>query len=373
MKALIISNLEKRFLTGHHSMIDPLEELGYEVTWASNFSEYKEDLSKAPCKTVQIDFIRNPFNPKNIKAYKQLMKLLNEEKYEVIHCNSPIGGVLGRICGARVRVTVIIYTAHGFHFYKGASLINRTLFKWAEMWMAHYTDVIITINQEDYQVAQKFKLRKGGKVYYIPGVGVDTSTIKVAVSKRDELIKEIKVDDLAILLISVGELNKNKNNQVIIKALGILQNPNIHYILCGVGDKRDELISIANNNNIENNIHFLGYRTDVPQLLKSCNIFVMPSYREGLSRSLMEAMSTGLPCVVSKIRGNVDLIEEDEGGYLCHPEDINGFTEAINVIATDSTLRNTMSVYNLEKIKHFDVENVKLRMKKIYKEVLLNG
>lgn len=370
VKALIISNLERRFLPGHHSMIDPLEELGYEVSWASNFSDYKEDISKSPCKTVQIDFVRNPANPKNIKAYKQLMKLLNEEKYDVIHCNSPVGGVLGRICGRKAKVPKIIYTAHGFHFYKGAPLINQTLFKWAEMWMAHYTDAIITINNEDYHTAQKFKLRGHGKVYYISGVGVDTSTIKLAKSKRQELLQEIQANNNSILIISIGELNENKNNQVIIKALRKLQNPNIHYILCGVGDKRDELISLVKYNNLENNVHFVGYRTDVPQLLKSSDIYVLPSFREGLSRSLMEAMSAGLLCIISKIRGNVDLIENGKGGYLCKPDDVDGFAKAIDNLVENDKLRQSMGQNNVKTIKRFDVKNVKEEIKKIYEDVL---
>jgi len=370
MKALIISNLEKRFLPGHHSMIDPLEELGYVVTWASNFSEYKDDLSCAPCKTVQIDFERNPFNLKNIKAYKQLMELLINIKYDVIHCNSPIGGVLGRLCGNKVKVPKIIYTAHGFHFYKGAPFINRTLFKWAEMCMAHYTDAIITINQEDYEAALKFRLRKDGKVYYVPGIGIDTLTIKEANPKREEIIKCIGADNNSILLLSVGELNKNKNNKVIIEALGKLKNPKIHYLLCGIGEMKAYLIDLAKKNNIEKNIHFLGYRADIPQLLKSVDIFVMPSYREGLSRSLMEAMAAGLPCVVSKIRGNVDLIEENKGGFLRYPNDIEGLTDAIKTLADDKDLRISMGKYNLAIIRKYDVENIKKKMKKIYYNVL---
>jgi glycosyltransferase involved in cell wall biosynthesis len=370
VKALVISNLEKKFLPGHHSMIDPLEELGYEVTWASNFTGYKEDLSKAPCKTVHIDFIRNPFNPKNVKAYKQLIKLLNEEKYDVIHCNTPIGGVLGRICGVIAKVPVIIYTAHGFHFYQGAPLINRTIFKMAEMWLAHYTDVIITINQEDYEAAQGFKLRNSGKVFYIPGIGVDTTEIKQATPKRQEILQEIKSNDSAIMLISVGELNKNKNNQVVIEALGKLQNPNIHYILCGIGNKKDDIISLAKNNRIEGNIHFFGYRNDIPQLLKSCDVFIMPSYREGLSRSIMEAMSAGLPCIVSRIRGNVDLIHDRKGGYLFSLDDVEGFAKHIQKLAENEILREQMGRYNVEAVKQFDVENVKRVMKSIYTEVL---
>ena len=239
------------------------------------------------------------------------------------------------------------------------------------MWMAYYTDAIITINREDYKAAQKLKLRNGGKVYYLPGVGVDTSAIKKAEPKREEILRELGINSNSILMISVGELNKNKNNKVIISALGKIQNSNIHYLLCGVGDNEDYLKFVAKSKGVEKNVHFLGYRTDIAQLLKSCDIFVITSYREGLPRSMMEAMSAGLPCIASKIRGNVDLIEDGKGGFLCNPDNVDALAEAIKLFANDEALRKSMGINNLEVIKKFDVENVKKEMEKIYEDVLL--
>lgn len=345
------------------------KHLGYQFQMNTSRKDIKEmKLKYNDIKFHNIGIFRNPLSIDVIRAYRRLLSVIKSEKIDVIHCNSPIGGFLGRICGKKAKVPKIIYTAHGFHFYKGASLINRTLFKWAEMLLAKDTDAIITINKEDYEAAKKFKLRNNGKVYYIPGVGIDTSLIKDTKSKREEIINEIGAKEDSILLISIGELNKNKNNEVIIKALGKLKDPKIHYILCGIGDKKDELYSLAKEYGIDKNIHFFGYRTDIPELLKSCDIFVMPSYREGLSRSLMEAMSAGLPCVVSDIRGNVDLIED--GGFLHNPNDVDRLAEAINTLVNDKHLRKSTGLTNLEKIKRFDVENVKEEMNTIYSEVL---
>ena len=369
-KMLFISNITNRITNFSLPSIAASQSLGYKFHLAANCSGFMDDASEYNIIIRHIDIHRNPFSIRNIKAYKQLMSLIKEEKFDVIHCNTPIGGVLGRLCGRKAKVPKVIYTAHGFHFYRGAPLINRTLFKWAEMWMAHYTDAEITLNQEDYQVAQTLKLRKGGKVYYIPGVGVDTSIINQANAKRKEIIEAIGADNNSILIISTGELNKNKNNEVIIKALEKLKNPDIHYLICGVGDKRSELYSIAKDYGLEGSVHFLGYRTDIPQLLKSCDIFVMPSYREGLSRSIMEAMAAGLACVVSNIRGNVDLIKDGEGGYLCRPDDIEGFALAISKLSQNAELREDMRKYNLEAVKNFDVENIKNMMRDIYQEVL---
>lgn len=346
-------------------------DLGYEVYVGIS----RDNPEQLPCdlniKFYDEHIYRNVLAFKdNYIAYKNLMALLKNGNFEAIHCNTPIGGVIGRLCGKIAKVPKVIYTAHGFHFYKGASLVNRTLFKWAEMFMAHYTDAIITINNEDYEAAKKLKLRNCGKTYYVPGVGIETTDIKDAKEKRKDLLEEIGADNNSILIISVGDLNKNKNCKVIIRSLKKLNNPNIHYILCGVGEKKHELISIVKKNNLESNIHFLGFRNDVPQLLKSCDIYAIASCREGLSRSLMEAMAAGLPCIASEIRGNVDLIEDGKGGYLCNPADVDGFAKAISDISNDEKIRISMGEINLQKIKKFDVKNVNTIIKGIYNEVL---
>jgi glycosyltransferase involved in cell wall biosynthesis len=234
------------------------------------------------------------------------------------------------------------------------------------MWLAHYTDILITINKEDYQAAQKFKLRNNGKVYYVPGVGIDISVINNAEPKREEIIESISADNDSILMISVGDLNKNKNNEVIIRSLAKLKNNKIHYLVCGIGDKKEYLEALVNKYNLEKNIHLLGYRSDIPQLLKSCDLFIMMSRREGLSRSIMEAMAAGLPCIVSNIRGNTDLIKNKKGGFLIEPDDVDELSKAINILTENISLRNEMQKYNLESSKIYDAENIKSIIKEIY-------
>lgn len=370
MKALIITNLTKRFQPGHFTMIEPLQELGYEVHWAANLSEYKEDITQIPIKTHHIDFIRNPFHPVNFKAYIQLIKLLKQEKYDVIHCNSPIGGVLGRICGRQAKVPKIIYTAHGFHFYKGAPLVNRTLYKWVEMYLSRKTDILITMNQEDKELAEKLKLRKNGKRYFVHGVGIDTSifgNIEIDVSaKRKEL--GLKEDDF--VLISMGDLIKRKNYEIVIRALAGVKEKKIHYLICGNGSLEDELKKLTIDLGVQNQIHFLGFRTDIPELLKISNSFVLSSYQEGLPRSTMEAMAIGLPLICSKIRGNVDLIENGKEGFLIKPNDIEGYRRSIDILYNNRELRDEIKKYNKKKCRIYDVSNIKQEMFEIYSEVL---
>lgn len=368
MKALIITNLTKRFQPGHFTMIDPLKELGYEVHWATNFSEYKEDITQVPIKIHHIDFIRNPFHPANFKAYIQLMKLLKQEKYDVIHCNSPIGGVLGRICGRQAKVPKIIYTPHGFHFYKGAPFINRTLYKAVEIYLSKKTDTLITIAKEDYNSALGFKrINKNLEIFYVPGVGIDRESIINALDKREELCMELGIDEESFLVISVGELNKNKNQSVVIRAIADIQNnKNVHYILCGVGPLKEELKKLSKEKGINSQVHFLGFRNDVIQLMKSCDLFVMPSYREGLSRAIMEAMGTGLPIIASKIRGNVDLIINEENGYLIDPKDDEKLAKLINKLMQDKKLRKRVSEKNISDSEKYDMKQIKHKIRTIY-------
>lgn len=372
MKLLYILNVANRVNNFSYSGMCAAKGLGMEFHIAGNWgyssdAERVADEKKYEIKIHQIDFERSPLSPKNKKAYHQLCELMKTENYDVVHCNTPIGGLLGRICGKKYGIDKMLYQVHGFHFYKGAPKKNWLLYYPVEKWLARYTDALVTINTEDFAFAKEnLKLRKKDSVYYVPGVGIDLDSISINPKKREIKRSELSLGEDDIVLISVGELNTNKNNQVIIKALAKLKNPKLHYILCGVGEERESLETLAKQNGLENNIHFLGYRTDVMDIYSASDIFVMPSFREGLSRSIMEAMANGLPCVVSDIRGNVDMIEQEKGGYLCSPSDVDAFAEAIDILSKDLQLRENIKQFNLEKVKQFSTSVATEEMKKIY-------
>ncbi len=303
-------------------------------------------------------------------ALRNCSKIIKENNIEVIHCNTPVGGLVGRLCGKKYKVGKIIYTAHGFHFYKGAPLFNRTVLKWAEKIMARWTDAIITMNQEDYEAAKKFKLRKGGKVYFVHGVGITLSDFEGISHLRQQKRDEIGAKDDDIVLISMGDLVPRKNYGTAIRAIAKAENPHLQYYICGKGPELENLQSLAKELGVEKQIHFLGFRTDVKELLSGADIFLFTTLQEGLPRSMMEAMAMGLPCVVSAIRGNVDLIEDGKGGYLRSSTDVDGFAEAIQNIAEDSDVREKMREYNLERIKDFDISVVEEEIRAIYREML---
>lgn len=345
------------------------KSVGYEFHMNTNSDEVIQKNLDSEIHYHTIGIYRNPLSKDTWVAYKQLLKLLRENKFDVIHCNTPIGGVLGRLCGKKADVKKVIYQVHGFHFYKGAPLVNRVLYYAIERYMAHYTDALITINKEDYQAAQKFKLRNGGKVYYVPGVGIDVDLYKDVLCDKNELRQEIRLRQSDFVLLSAGRLDKNKNNAVIIKALAHLNYSDIHFVLCGEGEEADNLKELVRKYGLEQQVHFLGNRTDMNNIYKVSDVFMMMSYREGLSRSIMEAMASGLPCIVSRIRGNVDLIDEAKGGYLCAPNDDRALAQNIEDLYTNRQMCLQMGSYNLNRVRRYDLKQIVARLEKIYREI----
>ena len=347
--------------------------MGYDVVFGTNRDNPNGLDCELPVSMYDSHTYRSLFDFKSNKiAYDNLMAVLKKNNIEVIHCNTPVGGFIGRVCGKKANVKKIIYTAHGLHFYKGAPFVNRTIIKWAEQIMACWTDAIITMNQEDYEAVKKFKLRKNGKVYKVHGVGIDLKEYENIIVDKNCIRKELGLNLDDTICISAGDLVKRKNYAVAIKALGIIKDSSIHYLICGSGQELENLKQLAIECEVENQVHFLGFRTDVKELFLASDFFLFTSLQEGLPRSLMEAMACGLPAIVSKVRGNVDLIEQKKGGYLCNPHDEQSFAEAIKSITFNKSSRLQMSKWNKERIKEFDVSVVKKEIEEIYREVLID-
>ena len=303
-------------------------------------------------------------------AYKNTCTLLDKHpEIRVIHCNTPIGGVIGRLAGCKFNKKVI-YMVHGFHFYKGAPLINWLLFYPIEKFLLRYTDVLITINSEDYSRAKNYKLRNNGNIYYVPGVGIDLSKLKNTPSVREQKRQELQLPSDAVVVIAVGRLDKNKNNALTIDAFSKMNNKNAYLIICGEGNQRQSLEEQISGLGLSGRVHLLGNRNDVLDLYRASDVFVLSSFREGLSRSIMEAMGVGLPCIVTRIRGNIDLIEEGQGGYCVAPTDSTTFAKYLDILSENVEMRNRFSQYNLNKIQIFSDVEVKKKMFEIFKQEL---
>lgn len=366
------------------SNIKLLKSIDYEVHVACNFEKgntcsadrilkLKENLKNLNVEYFQIDFSRNIYRIcDNVKSYKQVKEILLKNKYEFLHCHSPIGGVIGRLAGY-ITHTKVIYTAHGFHFYKGAPLKNWLLYFPVEWICAYLTDILITINTEDYDFAKR--RLKAKYIEYVRGIGLDIDKFLSVNLDKGEKKKELNIRKEDFVFVSIGELNSNKNHMSIILALAELKKEvslyNIKYLICGVGDLEKTLKKIIKENVLEDTVKLLGFRGDVSEIYKVSDFFIFPSYREGLSVALMEAMANKLPVMCSEIRGNIDLIDE-KGGFLFKPDNHEKIKSILKEIIGNlenevykQKIKN-MGLYNFEKVQLFSKVKVLSDLKKIY-------
>ena len=379
-RALVLASVASMIDQFNMPNIRLLIDLGFSVDVACNFIEgntcsderiaiLKKTLEDLNISCFQIDFARNVFKiGQNLRAYRQVRNLLKENYYSIIHSHSPIGGLLSRLAARDMRDkgTRVIYTAHGFHFYQGAPIKNWLLFYPIEKAASRWTDVLITITHEDYNLAKEKMNAK--EVVYVPGVGIDTRSFNP--SEDSEIIRETKRKELGLtndsfMLLSVGELNKNKNHEVILRAIAALGNRSIHYFIAGRGELKEYLEQLAIELGIKEQIHLLGFRNDVRDLYKAADVFVHPSFREGLSVAVMEAMASGLPVACSRIRGNTDLIDPQKGGYLFSPGNVDEAKNALLAILKGNSIKE-LGAYNSRKSEGFDVGKVMEVMRSVY-------
>ena len=370
-KVLFVATVVKTHIMEFHiPYLKMFKEMGWETAVAArNDYEDPADCVIPYCDTYyNIPFERNPLKPGNLKAYKELKHIIDEGEYDIIHCHTPVGAMLTRLAAkqARKKGTKVFYTAHGFHFYKGAPAINWILYYPVEKWLSRYTDVLITINKEDYERAKTFK---AGKVCYVPGVGIDLKKFNAGYVNKEQKRKEIGVSADDFVLLSVGELIPRKNHEVVIRALSVLKQldklNHIEYVICGRGSYEADLRKLAEGLDVADHVHFLGYRNDISEICNCADLFVFMPHQEGLPVALMEAMACGLPAVCSNIRGNTDLIEDGVTGLLANntPEEV---AQSISKMKSDTALRNRVASAALQKIKQFDLSSVEDEMSKIY-------
>ncbi len=371
MKILYVSNTVKTYSTAYRNELPVIASLGHTVVWAANFDGFIGDREKdIPFATRQIDIHTSPFHKDNRKAYRQVLNLLEEDTYDALICTTPIGGLIGRLAARRKGIGRVVYFVHGFLFFRGAPLVNRTLYKWQERWMAHMTDAMITITEEDFAAARRMKLRGGGPVRMVHGAGVDMGAAPSV--DCGQVRRSLGLPEDACVLISAGFLNANKNHAVVLRAMSQIDDPRLHYLLCGEGERREALAALAENLGIAHRVHFLGYRTDLPTLLAAADIFVMPSFREGVPRALLEAMDAGRVCVGSDTRGIRELIgTQGEGGSLCDPRDPSSFAQGIrHCMSLSENERAAVAARNRGMVKLYSSETVQRELNDVYKEFL---
>lgn len=350
--------------------------MGYEVHCAANINHAGADgldkfFNDVNVVFHQINFSSSkPFSKETLKSYKELKKLINGIQFDVVHCHTPIAGALTRIAckSKRKKGCKVLYTTHGYYFHKGSGWKSWLIFYNIEKIMSRYTDAVITINHEDFNIAKKMHCKN---VYCIPGVGVNTERFINTTIDREEYREKIGVKKEDFLVLAVGELSNRKNHQIIIRALAECNIPNAVFMICGNAmtseNTKEKLESLVKELNVD--LRLTGLRKDIAEICKCADIGVLPSTREGLGLAGIEMLASGLPVVASNVQGIVDYIEDGKNGYLCDPYDAHAFAEAI-IKLLPLEARNKMTKTCIESSKKFDKKYSNTAMENIYNKVL---
>lgn len=365
MKILYVTTIGLTMIFFKDFVKDLIDE-GHTVDIACNENEYKVDdcYQKMGCKIYQIECSRSPFNGGNFKAITQLRKIVCDGQYDIVHCHTPIAGVCTRLACKKLRKTgvKVFYTAHGFHFYKGAPLKNWLIFYPIEKFCSRFTDTLITINSEDYELAKK--KMKAKCIEYVPGVGVDVDKFKNAVVDKAAKRRELGIPENAFLLLSVGELNENKNHQIVIHELVQLRNSNIHYLIAGEGPLHDDLIKLSEDLDVKQQVHVVGFRNDVEQLYKTADVNVFPSIREGFGLAAIEGMAAGLPLICSDNRGTREFAEDGVNAIVC--KTIDDYKDAISRLCADQNVILKLKENGIIRAQQFSTDYINQLMLKVY-------
>ncbi|WP_210449781.1 glycosyltransferase family 4 protein [Vibrio crassostreae] len=312
---------------------------------ASDIFEY-ENVVAAHDNCFNIDFCRSPFHFFRIcRSLIDIRRLLTSQRYDVVHVHTPIAAFLTRLASLGIKNTKVFYTAHGFHYIKTNPKWKNAFFYFMEKIAGFNTDHLFVINQDDYKFAFEKNIVSSELVSFIHGIGVDTEVYKPVPEARITLINELKISEHSIIMLHIAELNNNKNHKVILKALSMLKKMDrcndIHYVIVGKGKKRADLEMQIELLGLEGCVSFLGRRNDIPLLLSACDFVILPSLREGLPRSILEAMCINKPIIASDIRGCNDLLSTG-AGVLVDRHDPVQWADAIELLYRSPEERELM-------------------------------
>nr|BCB22625.1 glycosyl transferase, group 1 [Erysipelothrix rhusiopathiae] len=358
----------KTFLIPH---IEYLKKNGFEVILASNFSDSSAEelivIESANCELVNIEFSRNPLNiSKHVQSNRQMSQLIKSRHFDKIFVHTPIASFITRKV-ARKSDCEVTYFAHGLQFYKGGSKLSWVIFEPMERLASKWTQNIITMNQEDYNYFQGLK-RKKTKVIKIPGIGLSKSFVdKIEISKNDSIKTNIEIEDDDVIILSIGELNKNKNHILMLETMKkiVSINNKVKYFIIGVGPRYEEYETFIKNHNLENNVELLGYINNVVPYIVRSNLVVSCSFREGLPISIIESMALGKPVLASNIRGHIDLIKDDLFLYELKEDKIDLFNKVLNLI-NNKQLLDKQGKFNQIESSSYKIDNVLSSLREIY-------
>jgi glycosyltransferase involved in cell wall biosynthesis len=372
-QVLFLATVYSHLAQFHIPFMNLLRSRGYTVHAAAcmDGSHHVDRVVATGTTCWNIPFARSPYRPRNIIASLRLRELLAREHYDLIHVHTPVAAFLGRYLAKATRQGPVIYTAHGFHFFRGAPLKNWVVYYTAEKIAARWTDCLIVMNSEDHDLGQKLGFRPGRNLFHTHGVGVDVSKFSEHSSVNGDIRTDLCIDDDEPVVVCIGEVSTRKNQDFLLDGWALIGRKLDfgHLLLVGSGDRLETLSRRVERERIPR-VHFLGYRKDVPQILAQADIVTLLSKHEGLPRCIMEAMSAGKSVVASNVRGNRDLVEHGTTGFLVDLGDTASLVSALEILMVNTDLRNSMGNAGKHKIKDYDLVSVVAELGEIYDRFL---
>ncbi|WP_339191586.1 glycosyltransferase family 4 protein [Bacillus sp. FSL K6-1003] len=341
-KILFCATVDYHFKAFHLPYFKWFKQLGWEVHVAASGQTrlpYVDEKFSIPIR-------RSPFHPQNLAVYRQLKKVIETNEYDIVHCHTPVGGVLARLASrqARRNGTKVLYTAHGFHFCSGAPMKNWVLYYPVEKWLSAYTDCLITINEEDYTRAKALQ-RPGGMTEKIHGIGVNTDRFRPVSLEEQHRLREkhgFQKDDF--ILIYPAELNLNKNQKLLIEAAALLKDkiPELRLVFAGEGAMEQTYRDLAEKLGASRNVCFYGFCRDIHELIQLADVSVASSIREGLGMNVLEGMAAEKPAIATDNRGHREIIRDGKNGFLIKMGDSAAFADRIEQLYLEPELRRTL-------------------------------
>lgn len=375
-RALLLAPMGSVHRRFNKANINALQSLGLQVELCANFENgngpeihnqnYIEECADKEIKTHSIPFARHSLRG-SLKCLPQLKELLRQEQYDLVHTHTETGGLLLKLAHSEKGKSKFIFTPHGMSFWKGSSLKSQFMYKPLERWICSGMNMNLGMNREELQYLESWNRNNAT---YVHGIGLDLSRFESYNDSPKEVRKEFLLNTNEKMVVSVGELDKNKNHITVIRALAKLGRKDWKYVICGVGPNKDILMQEAERLELKEHVILAGYRSDIPDILNAADLFVFPSFHEGMPVSVLEAMACSLPVVCSSIRGNVDVVKDGENGYLFKPSDSDTLSRKMALLMDNEVLRQQMGAKNKEIVKNFSLEAVTEELKAIYSKVL---
>lgn len=367
-KVLFSATVYSHLSAFHKPFMKMLQEKGYEVHVAANPDHgRKEEIEEMGIVCWDIPFSRSPYRIDNFKAMIELSHLFRNHYFDLIHVHTPVASFLVRYMAKKYKQGAILYTAHGFHFYKGAPIQNWFIYYTAEKIASRWTDALIVMNEEDYENGKRLGFRENQSLFFTHGVGVSFDQYSVSPDSSCYVREQLNIANNDIVITYVAELIERKNHIYLLRNWSNILNryPNVHCLIVGTGRKEDDFKKYVEQNKLKN-IHFLGFRKDIPEILSQSDIVTLLSLHEGLPRCIMEAMVCGKPLVVSNIRGSRDLVKQGVNGFLVDLGNDQSLVESFVKLINDKDLREKMGQASLKEIQSYNLAHVLNEMRDIY-------